>query len=712
MPTLPTLTTFSPSTVISSSQMNANFAAITTQLSTGVTTYLSDTQTLTNKTIGDSLIFTQIATPATPSSGFNRLYVKSDSKLYTLDSVGTETQIGASNSFGINLMSANPDFESNTTGYNAYADAAGTSPVDGTGGSPVLTITRTTTSPLYGIASGLITKDAANRQGNGISYDITVPIAMRGTVATLSHDYTVNSGTYASGDMTVWFYDVTNSQVIQPSGSSIDGVGIGISVRKISQVQIPINCTTIRVCWHVSSTSASAYALKIDNVSFGPQPITQGSPVTEWTTFTPTWSSVGTPPAIGNGVAIGRWRRIGDSMDIEYWLVPGSTTTFGTSTYTLSMPPGFTIDVSKMQGGSLSNQTTAVGRWAATDTSVANYEGGKVGVRTSTSFIFSYQSSVGDATTGWTATTPFTFGSGDEFSAKIESIPVVGWSSNVQMSSDTDTRVCAAKVTGDPASATVGNPIIVPTVSFDTHGGYNATTGRYTIPVPGYYKVFGALVSASAATTLSIYKNGSLDSLAGNLDSNGEATFVGMLSCIAGDIIDIRPGATVDATSMVLCFERVSGPSQIAATEYVGCSYYGSTTSITNNTANVVAICTTKRFDSHNAYNTSTGVFTAPAAGKYLVTFNAANFASQIPATTAKRVSYASIRKNSTVVINGPESISLQATTATTGEASVSGVIDCIAGDTLDVTVFQSLGANGSLLTGADTSISISREGL
>jgi len=58
MPALPSLTTFSPSTVISSSAMNANFATIATQFSTGTTVYLNDVQTLTNKTLTSPVINT------------------------------------------------------------------------------------------------------------------------------------------------------------------------------------------------------------------------------------------------------------------------------------------------------------------------------------------------------------------------------------------------------------------------------------------------------------------------------------------------------------------------------------------------------------------------------------------------------------------------------------------------------------------------------
>ena len=46
-------------------------------------------------TFETSLILEHIATPSNPSSGSNKLYTKSDDKLYLLDSSGTETEIGA-----------------------------------------------------------------------------------------------------------------------------------------------------------------------------------------------------------------------------------------------------------------------------------------------------------------------------------------------------------------------------------------------------------------------------------------------------------------------------------------------------------------------------------------------------------------------------------------------------------------------------------------
>lgn len=57
---------------------------------------ISSTNTFTNKTFGDALLLTQVSTPSNPSSGFNKLYFKSDNKLYKLTSAGVETEVGGS----------------------------------------------------------------------------------------------------------------------------------------------------------------------------------------------------------------------------------------------------------------------------------------------------------------------------------------------------------------------------------------------------------------------------------------------------------------------------------------------------------------------------------------------------------------------------------------------------------------------------------------
>jgi hypothetical protein len=70
--------------------------------------------------------------------------------------------------------------------------------------------------------------------------------------------------------------------------------------------------------------------------------------VTEWTDFTPVWSSAGTQPSIGNGTITGKYRRVGDSVEIFTEVYSGSTTTYGTGAYSFSMPAGLIIDSNKI----------------------------------------------------------------------------------------------------------------------------------------------------------------------------------------------------------------------------------------------------------------------------------------------------------------------------------------------------------------------------
>lgn len=57
-----------------------------------------------------------------------------------------------------------------------------------------------------------------------------------------------------------------------------------------------------------------------------------------FTAYTPTWTSSGTAPAIGNGTIVGRYARVGKSVIGTVTFVAGSTTTFGTGSYRFSLP--------------------------------------------------------------------------------------------------------------------------------------------------------------------------------------------------------------------------------------------------------------------------------------------------------------------------------------------------------------------------------------
>jgi hypothetical protein len=57
-----------------------------------------------------------------------------------------------------------------------------------------------------------------------------------------------------------------------------------------------------------------------------------------WTSYTPLWTASTTNPVIGNGVLTGVYRQIGNQIDFSVSLTAGTTTTYGSGDYRISLP--------------------------------------------------------------------------------------------------------------------------------------------------------------------------------------------------------------------------------------------------------------------------------------------------------------------------------------------------------------------------------------
>jgi hypothetical protein len=57
-----------------------------------------------------------------------------------------------------------------------------------------------------------------------------------------------------------------------------------------------------------------------------------------WQTYAPTWTTSGTAPAIGNGSISGRYVQFGKTVHFKILFTAGTTTTFGTGTWSFSLP--------------------------------------------------------------------------------------------------------------------------------------------------------------------------------------------------------------------------------------------------------------------------------------------------------------------------------------------------------------------------------------
>lgn len=278
----------------------------------------------------------QASSPATPASGYSVLYPKTDGYLYYKNDAGAETRIQAG-SGGINYI-LNSDAEGGTTGWATYADAAGTVPVDGTGGSPNITLTASTSAPLRGLQSFLITKDAANRQGQGVSYDFTIDPADVSKSLKISYDYSASAaytGSTGTEYMVTYVYDITNAVQI-PSSNIYMPRGSGTQ-------EVTFNATTstsYRLEFHIAGTGTSAWTYKYDNVQLGPQEVILSAAMSNWESYTPTFSAGwGTTTNVSF-----RYRRVGDTIDIMGSFEMGTVSAAEAS---FTLPSGLTVDSSK-----------------------------------------------------------------------------------------------------------------------------------------------------------------------------------------------------------------------------------------------------------------------------------------------------------------------------------------------------------------------------
>lgn len=657
-------------------------------------------KTLTTTT-GDMIYASSANTPA-------RLPIGSSSQV--LKVVGGIPTWAAAAAGGINYCSSNPDAEADTSGWATYADAADTSPVNGTAGSPTITWTRSTSSPLRGTGSFLFTKDAANRQGEGASWDFTIDSADQAKCLSIDFDYILASGTFTAGnitdrtstgdsDLTVWVYDVTNSTLIQPSNYRLYSNSSTTAASFSAQFQTASNSTSYRLIIHCGSTSASAFTMKFDNFSISPSKYVYGTPVTDWLAYTPTGSWV------TNATYSGFWRRVGDQIQVRAKVVTSGAPTAANLTF--SLPSGLTFDTSKLVGTSQDTQNLGIGQ--VLDTGTANYLVGNVGYASSSTvgvYVIGTAATYGGGS-AVNATTPFTFGSTDQVSVEFSG-PITGWSSSVQMSDSADTRVVAVRVTNSTTSTVGTTPTKIPyaNVTYDTHGAWN-TAGTFTAPVSGYYRVTVMLTTTALTSTddtngrtldISLYKNGVQYSLiAQNRNTRStvshyyEAMGSDTVYCDAGNTLEIYATNALTGSSTTLigsadynhvAIEKVNGPSAIAATETIAAKYTAVNTT-TFTTSGVVADFATKVFDTHGAVTTGASwKFTAPASGIYQVS------ATFYPGNTNGLI--LNIRKNGSSVTR----FSDYAASATAKLHTGTTIIQLNAGDYVDL-----IGLSGSSTT-------------
>ncbi len=671
------------------------------------------------KTIGARLdTYTSGTIPAAASNTNSIIWV-SDLQQVQVSNGSAWVQVGSKagtkNYFSQN--NANADFETNSVSPWSACTLTFSSGVPS--GAPTLTATQmaiatTATTPLSGTYSMLLSKSAANAQYQGfISGALTIDREDTAKVLYGSFYYEVVSGTIdLSGSSTqsleIWIYNTVSGQWTQPAGyrGMNQSSGVGKVVFSFQTDGTYAN-NAYKIAVITQQTGTSAFVVEFDDFQVGPQAIVLGSAMTDKISFSPALTNA------GNATATGTYQRIGSNALIEVIVTIGSS--LPTGTIKVGKPNNLTFDYS---GNTMINTSTVLGQTSA---SGATYAAGlRYEFSTSTFNLLG-----GNGQQFWNATVPVTWASGDKIYISA-TVPIAGWGSFSQMSSDSSQAVIA--MSGYSTSTiTVNNT----TSQLPLGGVYTDTLGtisgnQITIPVSGYYDIFVRAIFGTSSTAtnnhaLYIYKNGSpiaQDYIQGavltpNLQNYGMVANTAQ-KFNAGDVITFY--FSTNFSSVVQCaitnykIVKLSSSSVITATETVAARYTNASGQSIPNNSTVAITGWTKDFDTHQMFNTSSGIVTIPISGKYtfsnMTTYNSGSIT--LPSEFSIDIQQAG---------SVSRSIKLGAIFAQSSNSyfvSVVGstAIHCNAGDTVTIVAFQSSGAARTLAGGASFNhLSITRVG-
>jgi len=253
----------------------------------------------------------------------------------------TDLDVGGSGAGETNYNS-NPNAETSTSGYITYIDAPAATPVDGTGGTSNLAFTRTIVAAeiIRGTASFKLSKDAVDRQGEGVSFDFAIDQADENKLLKFEFEYQTSSG-YASDDIAVFIYDVDNAIMMTPSNNSVSKTATATTVNRHSVQWASSDSTNYRAIIHIASTSAVAYTMQFDNVVVGPGKILTTPAISGWSDATSIFDETTFSNATGLTISATNvyWRRVGDS--IEFQIQDVDFTGTGTDAVSLGMSLDF-----------------------------------------------------------------------------------------------------------------------------------------------------------------------------------------------------------------------------------------------------------------------------------------------------------------------------------------------------------------------------------
>lgn len=441
---------------------------------------------------------------------------------------------------------------------------------------------------------------------------MAVTTAYSGKNLQLSFDYKIFSGSSfanlsgtAANTYYVLVYDITNSVWLQPTNTygitSLQGTWSGT-------VQPSTTCAQLKmVILQANNTVAGNVDLSCDNFYIGKKIAPTGPAFTDPVAYTPTFGA-------GYGTVTNQkiyWQQAGKFMRVFGTATMG-TVTAGTGE--ISLPSGKNIDSSYYQAsaknivGGIRNITNAGGSGADGTTQRLGFDG------TNLDKVWLTSSSTQDIAGGTFRLTGVNSALSTSDTLNIDfTVPILGWSSNVQLSSDAGNSqiVFSGSKSSTQAITAAVTDITFATIK-DSSGSWSGSA--FTVSTPGDYNVSGSLTdNASTAQIIYVYLNGAISKTLGYMSAGNAMCGNAVLPNLkAGDVISLRSSASTTISANAgqnLSIFKLSNPQTIAASDTVAASYFMSGTA-TPGAATPINF-DSKEYDYTGMVTTGAGVWSA-----------------------------------------------------------------------------------------------------
>lgn len=455
---------------------------------------------------------TQASTPASSSAGSLKFYSDTTTGKFRFEnSSGNIFKVGMTwiVNYAIDL------FDGTTAGTIAtYNDSSTTAPVDGTGGTVAgLTTTINTSSPIQNPSNIRFNKDAANRQGEGWSWDFTLERADYESGRPVPITFMQKSSTnYVAGDLTMFVYDISGSALVSSTGIPCLSNASGVSALAATSTTAPVTCyfqpvnqtdTNYRVIWHVASTNANAWTFDIARLKVSPDEkllVAPTGPTGEIIALGSSTTPANFLPADGTAVSRSTYAELFGVIGTTYGTGDGSTTfnvpngsgvfLRGVGTQTISSIATPTIVLGTTSGDTMQGH---VHTWTLDIGQITNGSG-------TSSASFNHTLALGGAGLNGTVSpsAPSTDGSHGTPRTASETAPAnIGVKFYIRYTSQSNVLSSTAFTLQTPAPSDAISSIKTPTAS----GNWNAMTGNSITLTSGTWRLSGSCVFNNSGTT-------------------------------------------------------------------------------------------------------------------------------------------------------------------------------------------------------------------